>query len=603
MYQYTEFDKQFVQARAAQYRDQLTRNLAGELGDDEFRPLRLQNGWYVQRYAPMLRVAVPYGELNSAQLQVLAKIARDYDTPSAELIAHAQSEQDKIGGISAPPLTTNYGHFTTRHNVQFNWIPLEKSADVMDLLASVNLHGIQTSGNCIRNTTVDHFAGVAPDEIVDPLVWCEIIRQWSAFHPEFAYLPRKFKIAISGAETDRAAIQVHDVGLQALHERFAARGFAVLGFPCNDFLGQEPGTAEEILYLLGILLDPANRDQPVPMVLTGPRSAAPYFEQLHRFIGIALGAEAQSRYEIIIDDPAAVARRMVTGLDAVRRFRRAAGDADRYVRDNPWQSIAVAAGVAFTGAVAELHLAAARHQGLVLAATIARDDEAERRARHEEAVASHHGSLSRETRLSAERRLKEGKLKAIVATASLELGIDIALDLKLFGSTHEFYFQPKPALATGVIEPVDGYDTEIYIWRGAHGIGVHRSNGARKPVQVPGIDLAGGQAARQRQRIGLVGPVGFETHRPGGDIHLEQNRPLADRRPEGTPGVRDLVEFLEEIERLRTIRVAQVGANNLALRVGEDLCRLAVAGHADVPAHGPARRSRDDVNLPHDFHS
>ena len=167
MYQYTEFDKQFVQARAAQYRDQLNRNLAGELGDDEFRPLRLQNGWYVQRYAPMLRVAVPYGELNSAQLQVLAKIARDYDTPSAELIAHAQSEQDKIGGISAPPLTTNYGHFTTRHNVQFNWIPLEKSADVMDLLASVNLHGIQTSGNCIRNITTDERAGIAVDEVVE----------------------------------------------------------------------------------------------------------------------------------------------------------------------------------------------------------------------------------------------------------------------------------------------------------------------------------------------------------------------------------------------------------------------------------------------------
>ena len=228
MYQYTEFDKQFVQTRAAQYRDQLTRNLAGELGDEEFRPLRLQNGWYIQRYAPMLRVAVPYGELNSAQLRVLAKIARDYDTPSADLIAHAQSEQDKIGGISAPLLTTNYGHFTTRQNVQFNWIPLEKSADVMDLLATVNLHGIQTSGNCIRNITSDERAGIAVDEAVDPRPYAEILRQWSTLHPEFAYLPRKFKIAITGSVEDRAAIAWHDVGLRVVHNEQGEVGFKVL---------------------------------------------------------------------------------------------------------------------------------------------------------------------------------------------------------------------------------------------------------------------------------------------------------------------------------------------------------------------------------------
>ena len=228
MYQYTEFDKQFVQTRAAQYRDQLTRNLAGELGDEEFRPLRLQNGWYIQRYAPMLRVAVPYGELNSQQLRVLAKIARDYDTPSADLIAHAQSEQDKIGGISAPSLTTNYGHFTTRQNVQFNWIPLEKSADVMDLLATVNLHGIQTSGNCIRNITSDERAGIAVDEAVDPRPYAEILRQWSTLHPEFAYLPRKFKIAITGSLEDRAAIAWHDVGLRVVHNEQGEVGFKVL---------------------------------------------------------------------------------------------------------------------------------------------------------------------------------------------------------------------------------------------------------------------------------------------------------------------------------------------------------------------------------------
>ena len=228
MYQYTEFDKQFVQTRAAQYRDQLTRNLAGELGDEEFRPLRLQNGWYIQRYAPMLRVAVPYGELNSQQLRVLAKIARDYDTPSAELIAHAQSSQDKIGGISAPLLTTNYGHFTTRQNVQFNWIPLEKSADVMELLATVNLHGIQTSGNCIRNITSDERAGIAVDEAVDPRPYAEILRQWSTLHPEFAYLPRKFKIAITGSIEDRAAIAWHDVGLRVVHNETGEVGFRVL---------------------------------------------------------------------------------------------------------------------------------------------------------------------------------------------------------------------------------------------------------------------------------------------------------------------------------------------------------------------------------------
>jgi len=243
MYQYTEFDKQFVQARAAQYRDQLTRNLAGELGDDEFRPLRLQNGWYVQRYAPMLRVAVPYGELNSPQLRVLAKIARDFDTPSAELLQHAQSEQDKIGGISAPPLTTNYGHFTTRHNVQFNWIPLDKSADVMDLLATVNLHGIQTSGNCIRNITSDERAGIAVDEAVDPRPYAEILRQWSTLHPEFAYLPRKFKIAITGSVEDRAAIAWHDVGLRVLRNAHGEVGFQVL---VGGGMGRTPITGSVI---------------------------------------------------------------------------------------------------------------------------------------------------------------------------------------------------------------------------------------------------------------------------------------------------------------------------------------------------------------------
>jgi sulfite reductase (NADPH) hemoprotein beta-component len=237
MYQYTEFDTQFVKSRAAQYRDQLERNLAGTLGDDEFRPLRLQNGWYIQRYAPMLRIAVPYGEISSAQLRVLARIAREYDQPTAELFEDAQAKQDALGPVPLPGggsvrshLKVGYGHFTTRLNVQFNWIPLAKSADVMELLASVNMHGIQTSGNCIRNITSDERAGIAVDEIADPRPFCEILRHWSTLHPEFAFLPRKFKIAVNGAREDRAAIGWYDVGLQLLH----SEGEAIHGAPAGE---------------------------------------------------------------------------------------------------------------------------------------------------------------------------------------------------------------------------------------------------------------------------------------------------------------------------------------------------------------------------------
>ena len=211
MYRYTDFDRQFVHARAAQYRDQLERHLAGELPDESFRPLRLQNGWYVQRHAPMLRVAVPYGALSSAQLRVLARIAREFD------LQDAGTPQERGG----------FGHFTTRQNLQFNWIPLDRSADVMDLLASVDMHGIQTSGNCIRNITSDSLAGVAPDEIEDPRPYCEVLRQWSTLHPEFAFLPRKFKIAVSGAREDRAAIRWHDIGLQLVKNAAGEVGFEV----------------------------------------------------------------------------------------------------------------------------------------------------------------------------------------------------------------------------------------------------------------------------------------------------------------------------------------------------------------------------------------
>ncbi len=201
MYAYTDFDRQFVHARAAQFRDQLDRHLGGNLPEDDFKALRLQNGWYVQRHAPMLRVAVPYGELNAAQLHQLAGIARQYDR--------------------------GYGHFTTRQNLQYNWIPLTQAADVMDRLAAVDMHGIQTSGNCIRNITADALAGVAADEIVDSRPYCEVMRQWSTLHPEFAFLPRKFKIAVSGTVEDRAAIGWHDVGLQLLKNGAGEVGFRV----------------------------------------------------------------------------------------------------------------------------------------------------------------------------------------------------------------------------------------------------------------------------------------------------------------------------------------------------------------------------------------
>ena len=215
-----------MRQRAAQYRDQLTRHLGGQLSDEAFRPLRLQNGWYVQRYAPMLRVAVPYGEVSSAQLRVLARIAREFDQPDAALLAQAQRQQDAIG--AAPRLVTGTAHFTTRQNVQFNWIPLARSAEVMDLLASVDMHGIQTSGNCIRNITSDERAGIAADEVADPRPFAEIMRQWSSLHPEFAFLPRKFKIAITGASEDRAATAWHDVGLHLLRNAQGDLGFRVL---------------------------------------------------------------------------------------------------------------------------------------------------------------------------------------------------------------------------------------------------------------------------------------------------------------------------------------------------------------------------------------
>jgi sulfite reductase (NADPH) hemoprotein beta-component len=227
MYQYTDFDRRFVHARAAQFRDQLQRHLAGELSGDDFKPLRLQNGWYVQRHAPMLRVAIPYGELASRQLRQLARIARELDLQDA----------------GTPAERGGFGHFTTRQNIQFNWIPLHRSADAMDLLAAVDMHGIQTSGNCIRNITSDALAGIAPDEVVDPRPYCELLRQWSTLHPEFAFLPRKFKIAVNGAAEDRAATDWHDIGLTLKKDDDGQVGFRVA---VGGGMGRTPVIATEV---------------------------------------------------------------------------------------------------------------------------------------------------------------------------------------------------------------------------------------------------------------------------------------------------------------------------------------------------------------------
>jgi sulfite reductase (NADPH) hemoprotein beta-component len=217
MYQYDNYDHQMLADRVSQFRDQTERYLAGELSESEFLPLRLQNGLYVQRLAPMLRIAVPYGMLSSNQLRKLAFIANHYDK--------------------------GYGHFTTRQNIQFNWPALEDVPDLLAHLAEVEMHAIQTSGNCIRNTTTDQFAGVAVDELEDSRAYCEVIRQWSTFHPEFAYLPRKFKIAVCGTKVDQAATQVHDIGAYLVKNANGETGFRILA---GGGLGRTPIIGQEI---------------------------------------------------------------------------------------------------------------------------------------------------------------------------------------------------------------------------------------------------------------------------------------------------------------------------------------------------------------------
>lgn len=218
MYVYDKHDQQLLNERVAQFRWQMERYLAGKIGEDEFLPLRLQNGIYVQRYAPMLRVAVPYGALNATQLRALAQVARDYDK--------------------------GYAHFSTRQNVQFNWPALEDCPQILADLAEVQMHAVQTSGNCIRNTTTDEYAGVIAEEITDPRPYCEIIRQWSTFHPEFAYLPRKFKIAVNAVPgADRAAIQVHDIGVNIIRNDQGELGYRIL---VGGGLGRTPIIGTEI---------------------------------------------------------------------------------------------------------------------------------------------------------------------------------------------------------------------------------------------------------------------------------------------------------------------------------------------------------------------
>ncbi|KKB65146.1 sulfite reductase [Robbsia andropogonis] len=211
MYQYDQYDQQIVDERVVQYADQVRRRLSGELDEEEFKPLRLQNGLYMQRHAYMLRVAIPYGNLSSTQMRMLAHIAREHDR--------------------------GYGHFSTRTNIQYNWITLEETPEILRKLASVEMHGIQTSGNCIRNISTDQFAGVAADERVDPRPYCELMRQWSTFHPEFAWLPRKFKIAITGADEDRAATLLHDI---AIHLKRDANGDVIADVLAGGGMGRTP---------------------------------------------------------------------------------------------------------------------------------------------------------------------------------------------------------------------------------------------------------------------------------------------------------------------------------------------------------------------------
>jgi sulfite reductase (NADPH) hemoprotein beta-component len=291
MYHYDEIDHRIVAERVEQFRDQTRRFLAGTLAEDDFRPLRLQNGLYVQKHAPMLRVAVPYGMLSAAQVRMFAHIARKYDR--------------------------GYGHFSTRQNIQFNWPKLAEVPDILADLAKVEMHAVQTSGNCIRNITTDHLAGVAPDEIVNPLVWTEVLRQWSTFHPEFAFLPRKFKIAVSGATEDRAAIQLHDIGLQAVRDAKGEVGFKVY---VGGGMGRTPIIAQVIREFL-----------PWKHLITYLEAVIRVYNRYGRRDNLykarikilvkertiaAFGTEVEAEWQSLVDGPGTLTREIVEGIAA-----------------------------------------------------------------------------------------------------------------------------------------------------------------------------------------------------------------------------------------------------------------------------------------------
>ena len=313
MYRYDEFDARFVAERVAQFRDQTERRLAGELTEDQFKLHRLMNGVYLQLHAYMLRVAVPYGSLRSVQMRKLAHIARRYDR--------------------------GYGHFTTRQNIQFNWPALKDCPDILDELATVEMHAIQTSGNCIRNVTADHFAGAAADEVADPRPYAEILRQWSSLHPEYSFLPRKFKIAVTGAERDRAVIQAHDIGLQVVADAAGALGFKVyvggglgrtpmIGFKIRDFLPEADLLAyvDAIVRVYNLEGRRDNKYKARIKILVHEKGAEAMREAVEAEFakgpkGLALPAEDVARIRAYFAPPALAARPAESAAVAERRAR------------------------------------------------------------------------------------------------------------------------------------------------------------------------------------------------------------------------------------------------------------------------------------------
>jgi sulfite reductase (NADPH) hemoprotein beta-component len=294
MYVYDDFDRTLVRERVAEFRDQVRRRLAGELTEDEFKSLRLMNGVYLQLHAYMLRISIPYGTLSSEQLRMLAHVARRYDR--------------------------NYGHFTTRQNIQFNWIKLEELPDAMADLASVGLHGMQTSGNCVRNITTDQWAGAAPDEIEDPRVWAELVRQHLTLHPEFSFLPRKFKIALTASGHDRAAVKVHDIGVRLHRNGVGEAGFEVI---VGGGLGRTPFIGKTIKPFLP-KRDLLSYIEAIMRVYNQYGRRDNIYKARMKILVHELGAEAfakevEAEWQVIKDGPLALDPAVIT--DIASRFR------------------------------------------------------------------------------------------------------------------------------------------------------------------------------------------------------------------------------------------------------------------------------------------